>query len=89
MSKYLIFAAIIMSVISFVMMGVDKFLAKKQMWRISEKALMMSALCLGALGTYAGMYTFRHKTKHKKFTLGVPVLIIVNAAIIIAASKLS
>ncbi len=88
MTEYLIIAAVFMSVLSFILMGVDKFLAKKQMWRISEKTLLLSALCMGAVGAYVGMYTFRHKTKHKKFTLGVPLLIIVNIAVIVFGQKL-
>lgn len=88
MTEYLMIAAVFMSVISFILMGVDKFLAKKEMWRISEKTLMLSALLMGAVGAYIGMYTFRHKTKHKKFTIGVPLLIILNIAVIIFAQKI-
>lgn len=88
MTEYLMIAAAFMSVIAFILMGVDKFLAKKEMWRISEKTLMLSALLMGAVGAYIGMYTFRHKTKHKKFTIGVPLLIILNIAVIIFAQKI-
>ncbi len=48
---------------------------------------MLTALIGGALGILIGMYTFRHKTKHKKFTIGVPVLLIVNILCIIMIIK--
>lgn len=89
MIEILLGIAVIMSIIAFIMMGVDKSLARHNKRRISEKALMLSALFMGGAGAYIGMHTFRHKTKHLKFTLGVPLLIVVNVAIIIAASKLA
>lgn len=59
-------------------MKLDKDLAKKKMWRISEKALFSFALFLGAPGVLIGMYTFRHKTKHTTFVVLVPTLIVCN-----------
>ncbi len=56
----------------------DKEFAKKGTRRTSEKALMTYALLLGGIGIYYGMYKFRHKTKHTKFVIGVPVCIILN-----------
>lgn len=60
------------------MMYIDKRKAKKGTYRISEKALFISALLLGGIGTYIGMYKFRHKTKHTFFTVGIPVVIVIN-----------
>lgn len=60
------------------MMYFDKQKAKKRKYRISEKALFISALFLGGIGAYAGMYKFRHKTKHNLFTIGMPIMIILN-----------
>ena len=59
-------------------MGYDKYLAKNNKWRISEKAIFTLSLLLGSIGTYLGMYKFRHKTKHLKFTIGIPVIFIIN-----------
>ncbi|MBQ2661886.1 MAG: DUF1294 domain-containing protein [Clostridia bacterium] len=87
MTEILLGITAVMSIIAFIMMGVDKSLARHNKRRISEKALMLSALLMGGVGAYVGMYTFRHKTKHLKFTLGVPLIIVLNIAIIIAASK--
>ncbi len=66
------------NVVTFLIYGLDKFLAKKQMYRISEKMLLTLALCLGGLGAFAGMQIFRHKTKKPIFYIGVPFLIFIN-----------
>jgi len=59
-------------------MFIDKNKAKKGRYRISEKALFLTSVFLGAVGIYLGMYAFRHKTKHLRFTVGIPVCIIIN-----------
>lgn len=59
-------------------MYIDKNKAKKGSYRISEKAIFITALLLGAVGVYIGMYKFRHKTKHPSFTVGIPLCIIIN-----------
>lgn len=59
-------------------MYIDKNKAKKGKYRISEKTLFITAFLLGGIGIYAGMYKFRHKTKHTLFTVGIPVCIIIN-----------
>ena len=56
----------------------DKNKARKSQRRISEKSIFTYALFLGATGVYAGMYKFRHKTKHFKFVVFIPVLIVLN-----------
>ena len=56
----------------------DKIKAKNNQYRISEKKLFLVALILGGPGIYIGMYLFRHKTKHVKFIIGIPLIIIVN-----------
>jgi len=56
----------------------DKRKAKKKAWRIPEATLMGIAALGGSLGCLLGMYTFRHKTKHLKFTLGVPALLLLQ-----------
>ena len=79
-----VFIAILalLNVIAFFTMGIDKRKAIKQKYRISEKFLLFQALLLGGFGSYVGMTTFRHKTKHKKFTIFVPIFMILNVVAI-------
>lgn len=71
----------------FVLMLVDKHKAKKKLWRIPEATLMAVAALGGSVGSLIGMYTVRHKTKHPKFTVGIPLILAVQiiAAIVIMA----
>ena len=66
---------------SFIMMGIDKNAAIKGNYRIPERTLMALSAFGGSLGAITGMLVFRHKTKHKKFVIGVPLLMVFNAAI--------
>lgn len=61
---------------AFVLMLADKQKARKNRWRIPERTLMLSALLGGSPGALAGMYLFRHKTRHIKFTLGIPAILL-------------
>lgn len=63
------------NVITFIMFGADKARAAKGRWRISESALILAALLGGSTGALAGMRIFHHKTKHRKFTIGIPVIL--------------
>ena len=74
---------ILINAASFLLMLSDKQKARKKMWRIPEKVLIGSAVIGGSLGTLAGMYTFRHKTRHLKFTLGIPLILAVQILLII------
>lgn len=76
---YFLIYLFVINCISFFMMYIDKRKAIKGTYRISEKALFISALLLGGIGSYIGMYKFRHKTKHTLFTVGIPVIIVINA----------
>lgn len=69
---------IIINIISFFIMLYDKKQAIYHNFRISEKTIFIISLLLGGIGTYVGMYVFRHKTKHLKFTIGIPIVIILN-----------
>ena len=71
---YLLVLMAVMSVFLFVMMGLDKGKARRGAWRIGEKTLFIFALLGGAVGGTAGMFAFRHKTKHWYFRLGFPLL---------------
>ena len=69
---------LVINLISFFTMWYDKKMAQKSMWRISEKTLFILAILLGGIGIIGGMYAFRHKTKHLKFTIGIPITILIN-----------
>ncbi len=64
------------NIIGFFVMGIDKYKAKKGFWRTPEKTIFTITLLGGGIGTIAGMYTFRHKTKKLKFTVGLPTILI-------------
>ena len=74
---------IIINIISFAMYGIDKKLAKNHAWRISEAALMLSAILGGSIGSLLGMRVFHHKTKHPKFFIGIPVILAMQVAVLI------
>lgn len=81
--KYVLIYVLAINIIGFFAMGIDKLKAKKDWWRIPEGTLMMLCLLGGGIGTIAGMYTFRHKTKKLKFTVGMPTILIAEIALII------
>lgn len=74
----MIYIIIFWNILTFILFGIDKYRAKKDLWRISEKTLLTSALLLGGIGGFLGMYKFRHKTKHTLFTVLVPLSAIVT-----------
>ena len=81
--KYFLLYLLLMNVIAFVFMHADKRRARKNRWRVPERTLIGTAVLGGSIGALMGMYTFRHKTKHLKFTLGIPAILI--AQILLAA----
>jgi len=74
---------IIINIIGFFAMWIDKFKAKRGSWRIPEKTLFMITFLGGGFGTIAGMYTFRHKTKKMRFTIGFPVILLTEIFLVI------
>ena len=66
---------------AFVFMLLDKWKAKKNRWRIPEATLMTLAALGGSIGSLLGMYLFRHKTRHPKFTLGIPAILALQVVI--------
>ena len=74
--RLLILYLLIMNAAGVLSMLADKRKAKKKLWRIPEATLLTIAALGGSIGSLAGMYTFRHKTKHLKFTLGIPAILI-------------
>ena len=75
---YFLIYILLINLLGFILMKVDKYYAINQKYRISEKTFFIISAMLGSLGVYIGMYTFRHKTKHINFTVMVPVLFILN-----------
>lgn len=76
--QYFIYYLIIINIIAFFLMGIDKKKAQIGAWRIPEKTLFLSAILGGSIGAIAGMQLFRHKTKHKTFVIGMPTIFIVQ-----------
>lgn len=68
----------IINLFAIFIMKYDKVKAINNQYRVNEKTLFLIALILGGIGIYIGMYLFRHKTKHVKFTVGIPLIIILN-----------
>lgn len=64
--------------LGFLLMLADKHKARKNLWRIPEATLITVAVIGGSIGCLAGMYTFRHKTRHLKFTLGIPLILVLQ-----------
>jgi|P827metagenome_2_1110787.scaffolds.fasta_scaffold00822_25 uncharacterized membrane protein YsdA (DUF1294 family) len=69
---------VIINIIGFAMMGIDKKKAKKRSFRIPEASLFIIAVIGGSLGTIAGMYFFRHKTRHWYFVYGMPAILVLH-----------
>ena len=78
---------IIINAAGFVLMLVDKYKAQKNLWRIPEKTLMTVAAIGGSLGCLAGMYAFHHKTRHPKFTIGIPAIMLAQLALYFFLTK--
>ena len=72
---------IIINAAAFLLMLSDKLKARRGAWRIQERTLIATAALGGSIGALAGMYLFRHKTKHIKFTLGIPVILVVHVGL--------
>ena len=69
--------------VSFFLYGIDKYKAKKGRWRISEATLLMMAVIGGCIGAWAGMRLWHHKTMHKKFKYGIPIIIIMQVCLVV------
>ena len=72
--RLLVIYLLIINATGFLLMLIDKYKARKNLWRIPEKTLLGVALIGGSIGSYAGMQIFRHKTKHPQFYIGIPVI---------------
>lgn len=71
------------NIVSFFLYGIDKYKAKKGRWRISEATLLMMAVIGGSIGAWVGMRLWHHKTMHKKFKYGIPIIIILQVCLVV------
>ena len=74
----LTFVLFVINLLTFAIMGADKAAAKSDGYRVAERQLFLCAIVGGAIGGTIGMFYFRHKTKHKQFLIGFPVLAILQ-----------
>ena len=70
------------NILTFLIFGADKWKAKRDKWRIPEDTLIWLAIVGGSVGALLGMYLFRHKTKHKMFLIGIPVILLVQLGLL-------
>ena len=87
MERAAIIILVIINVAAFLLYGYDKYRAVQHKWRISEAALLAIAICGGSAGAYLAMQCFHHKTKKNRFRIGVPLILILQAALIAFARQ--
>ena len=83
MGVYFLYYLIAINVIAFLTYGFDKFKAKKGKWRIPESSLLLLAIIGGSIGAWFGIKVWHHKTLHKKFKYGIPLIVIAQIAIVV------
>lgn len=79
---FLVYLGII-NIVTFVVYGLDKWKAIHHRWRVREATLLGLAAIGGSVGAFAGMYIFRHKTKHWYFVVGVPLIFIIQVVLFV------
>ena len=85
-SSYIIVYLIILNVVTFLVFGLDKWKAKRRKWRVREAALLLLAVLGGSIGAWVGMYVWHHKTLHKKFRYGVPLILLAQIVLLLFCS---
>lgn len=78
---------VIINILTFIVYGLDKLKAKKGKWRIPESTLLLLAIIGGSIGAWFGMKVWHHKTMHKKFKYGIPLIIILQLGVLLYLSK--
>lgn len=81
--QLILICLVAINVVTFFMYGIDKWKAKRSKWRISEATLLGLAVIGGSIGAWLGMKVWHHKTMHKKFQFGIPLIIVAQVAMII------
>ena len=77
----IIYYLLIINAVAFIVYGIDKLKARKGRWRISETTLLLLALVGGSIGSWLGMKVWHHKTMHRKFQYGLPVIFLLQFAL--------
>ena len=77
-----VYILICINIVTFVIYGIDKWKAKQGNWRISEATLLLLAVLGGSIGALLGMQVWHHKTMHKKFKYGLPLILLVQIVLI-------
>ena len=77
-----LYYVIVLSLVGFCSMGIDKWKAKHKKYRISEKTLLLIAILGGSIGSIIGMKFFHHKTLHKKFSIGLPIILFLQILLV-------
>ena len=86
MTNVLLYYLIVINVVTFLVYGIDKWKAKQSKWRIPEATLLLLAVIGGSVGAWLGMKTWHHKTMHKKFKYGLPLILLAQIALIALTS---
>ena len=87
MTEALLYYLIVINIVTFLVYGIDKWKAKQGSWRISEATLLILAVIGGSIGALLGINVWRHKTMHKKFKYGLPLILIIQIILIGYLSK--
>ena len=87
MANTLLYYLIVINVVTFLVYGIDKWKAKQGSWRISEATLLILVVIDGSIGALLGMKVWHHKTQHKKFKYGLPLILIIQIILIGYLSK--
>lgn len=74
---------LVLNALTFIVYGIDKWKARHGKWRIPEATLLLLAVAGGSVGAWLGMKAWHHKTKHKKFKFGVPLIFILQVALLV------
>lgn len=82
MTQTIVYILIGINILTFLIFGIDKYKAKQGKWRISEATLLTLAVIGGSIGALLGMKVWHHKTLHKKFKYGLPLILLAQIAII-------
>ena len=87
METWILYYLAIINAITFIVYGIDKLKAKNGKWRIPETTLLLLAIIGGSIGAWFGMKVWHHKTMHKKFKYGIPLIIILQLGVLLYLSK--
>ena len=89
MNKYILLYLALMNIVAFILYGIDKWKAQRNKWRVTEARLLWIAVAGGSIGALLGMKVWHHKTKHNKFRFGLPAILILQLAAVLAAGYYS